>query len=136
MDPNADRMIDTFERDMLKYVANWLPYGGPPQDEILPRFGIHYDDLVERVQEIASRGLRRSSDPCERAYLRRALSSINQLSVESGNSAAYDVVRFTGARSARQRRSTLLVDSKNDAMPRPQLASEDGTAPSSAATRP
>lgn len=52
--------IDAFDRELLEFIMTWMPYGGPPAEEILPRFGIHADALVVRVQDIVTGGLSRS----------------------------------------------------------------------------
>ena len=64
--------IDLFDRELLKFVLNWAPYGGPPDDEVLPRFGIQSDQLRRRVHEIVHAGLARNVHIDDRILLLRA----------------------------------------------------------------
>lgn len=72
---NRVESIDLFDRELLKFVLNWAPYGGPPDDEVLPRFGIHSDQLCRRVQEIVHAGLARNVHIRDRILLIRALAT-------------------------------------------------------------
>jgi hypothetical protein len=45
--------LDEYERDILRYVLCWAPYGGPPVDDIMPRFGISSRELRPRIRDIA-----------------------------------------------------------------------------------
>jgi hypothetical protein len=49
------RHFDDFDRAMIEFILVWVPYGGPPVDEILPRFGILSYELPDRIREIAAR---------------------------------------------------------------------------------
>jgi hypothetical protein len=44
--------IDAYDRDLLTYFLAWFPYGNPPADEILPRFGFRCTELGERIKDI------------------------------------------------------------------------------------
>lgn len=66
-------VIDEFERELLVYVVAWAPYGGPPREEILPRFGILDGDLWVRVREISLRGLSGHAPPREAVLCQLAL---------------------------------------------------------------
>jgi len=55
-------------------------YGGPPHDEILPRFGILSYELPARVREIASGGLRLNLTSGDRAPIARALAAVERTS--------------------------------------------------------
>lgn len=45
-------IADRFAHDIVTFMRNWAPYGGPPADEVLPEFGLTRDQLVTRYQEI------------------------------------------------------------------------------------
>ena len=60
-EPGAKRAIDDFDRDIIQYVLTWASYGGPPGDEIHPRFGFFDYERCERAREIAFRGLERQA---------------------------------------------------------------------------
>ncbi|TQR85215.1 hypothetical protein D8S82_17500 [Mycobacterium hodleri] len=45
-------IADRFAHDIVTFMRNWAPYGGPPADEVLPEFGLTRDQLVMRYQEI------------------------------------------------------------------------------------
>jgi hypothetical protein len=60
--------IDPFDRELLRFVLNWAPYGGPP-DEVLPRFGIRSSHLHVRVDEIIRAGLERNLRIADRIFL-------------------------------------------------------------------
>lgn len=70
------RHIDEFDRSIIEFVVLWSPYGGPPHDEILPRFGILSCELPARVREIAYCGLRLNVPASDRALLVKALSAV------------------------------------------------------------
>jgi hypothetical protein len=44
--------MDRFDREILKFVHSWAPYGGPPADEVLPEFGMTREQLVDRFHLI------------------------------------------------------------------------------------
>ena len=47
--------FEDFDRQLLFFVASWAPYGGPPAEEVLPRFGFPSAHLRQRVLEVADR---------------------------------------------------------------------------------
>ena len=68
--------LDTFDQALIDFVLSWAPYGGPPVDEILPRFGILSYELADRVQEIASVVLRRNLSAADRIRVTQALATV------------------------------------------------------------
>ncbi|OBF13626.1 hypothetical protein [Mycobacterium sp. ACS4331] len=49
--PRSDA-LDGFEHELLEFVSVWAGYGGPPDEELLPRFGVSRADLSARIHEI------------------------------------------------------------------------------------
>jgi hypothetical protein len=47
-------IADRFAHDIVTFMHNWAPYGGPPADEVLPEFGLTRDQLVQRYQHIVA----------------------------------------------------------------------------------
>ncbi|GAB7067157.1 hypothetical protein H7J06_12675 [Mycobacterium hodleri] len=45
-------IADRFAHDIVTFMRNWAPYGGPPADEVLAEFGLTREQLVTRYQEI------------------------------------------------------------------------------------
>lgn len=45
-------IADRFAHDIVTFMRNWAPYGGPPADEVLAEFGLTRDQLVQRYQQI------------------------------------------------------------------------------------
>ncbi|MET0700036.1 MAG: hypothetical protein ABWY93_10250 [Mycobacterium sp.] len=46
-------MLDRFEQEILSFMRSWAPYGGPPPDEeVLPEFGMTREQLIERFHQI------------------------------------------------------------------------------------
>jgi hypothetical protein len=41
--------MDWFDRRILEFAVRWARYGGVPEDEIFPKFGIHPSDFCLRV---------------------------------------------------------------------------------------
>jgi hypothetical protein len=46
--------VDSFDREIVRFVLLWIPFGGPPFDEVLPRFGFRYTQLSSRFDAIVS----------------------------------------------------------------------------------
>jgi hypothetical protein len=46
--------MDPFDRQIVQYVRLWAPYGGPPQEEILPRFGLSVPQFKKRFRDIVT----------------------------------------------------------------------------------
>jgi len=70
--------MDQFDRNLVEYVLSWAPFGGPPAEEILPRFGFPSDQLGKRIRDIAYPRLRRIIEIDERVLLGRALDSVER----------------------------------------------------------
>lgn len=49
--PRGDS-LDGFDRALLEFVSVWAVYGGPPDEELLPRFGVSRADLSAKIHEI------------------------------------------------------------------------------------
>jgi hypothetical protein len=60
-----------FERDMIEYVISWAPYGDPPEDDCLPRFGKSFAHVQIRVRELVITGLQQYIKPDDRTLLVR-----------------------------------------------------------------
>lgn len=68
----TDRAIDQFDLEIVAFVSCWAPYGGPPEDECVPRFGMPLDRLLKRFCAIVRYGRRGHLKPDELALLGRA----------------------------------------------------------------
>lgn len=73
---NRRDALDSFDQALIDFVLSWVPYGGPPVDEILPRFGILSYELADRVREIASVALRRNLSAENRIRVAQALAAV------------------------------------------------------------
>lgn len=70
--PNG-HIADRFAHDIVTFMRNWAPYGGPPADEVLPEFGLTREQLVTRYQEIvAAAAARQPRGPFGRPLPNRA----------------------------------------------------------------
>jgi hypothetical protein len=49
--PNR-RRLERIDRQLLTFVLNWAPYGGPPEDECFLEFGMAAHRVRERCVEI------------------------------------------------------------------------------------
>lgn len=49
--PSAMR-LDRYEREMLLFYVRWAPYGGPPEAEVFPEFGLSLAQMLDRVRQI------------------------------------------------------------------------------------
>lgn len=47
--------MNKFDRNLVDYVLLWTPFGGPPEEEILPRFGFQPAQLNRRFRRIVRR---------------------------------------------------------------------------------
>jgi hypothetical protein len=83
--------MDQFDREIVEFVAAWAPYGGPPEDEVLPRFGMSADRLRNRLRQIVveARNTTLTSDD-RRLVLQAAEVAARQRRVESTRHAATD----------------------------------------------
>lgn len=48
--------LDSFDRQIVRFMIAWAPYAGPPDEECIPEFGLSAADLRERCVEIFTRG--------------------------------------------------------------------------------
>jgi hypothetical protein len=71
--------LDGYDRGLLKYVVQWAPYGGPPNDEILSLFGILYYEVPSRVREIIEHARRRGTTASDHTLLVDAALAINSV---------------------------------------------------------
>lgn len=46
--------MDSFERQLVQFVVLWAPFGGPPDEEVLPSFGLTPALLARRFNQIVS----------------------------------------------------------------------------------
>ncbi len=46
--------MDWYDRRIVEFVVRWAPFGGPPDDDLLPRFGLTRRQFAERFQYIVS----------------------------------------------------------------------------------
>ncbi|WP_329780481.1 hypothetical protein [[Mycobacterium] nativiensis] len=46
--------MDQFDRQIVEYVRLWAPFGGPPEEEILPRFGLTIPQFNKRYRDVIS----------------------------------------------------------------------------------
>lgn len=44
--------MDNFDREILLFVLQWAPFGGPHEEDVFPRFGLTVAQLRERVLTI------------------------------------------------------------------------------------
>lgn len=48
-------VIDRADRDLLNFAVSWLPYGGPPEGEMLVQFGLIKEMFPVRLRETVIR---------------------------------------------------------------------------------
>jgi hypothetical protein len=72
----AGPAIDAFDLEIVEFVWRWAPYGGPPEDECLPRFGMPADRLRARFREILRTGCREHLGDDDRMLVERAAASL------------------------------------------------------------
>jgi hypothetical protein len=70
--PPLGALIDRFDMEIVEFVLSWAPYGGPPEDECVPRFGMPRDRLMARFGGIVCHGRRENLTYQELALLARA----------------------------------------------------------------
>jgi hypothetical protein len=46
--------LDWYDRQIMQFALRWMPFGGPPEDEMLPRFGLTPGEFRTRFEEIVS----------------------------------------------------------------------------------
>lgn len=64
--------LDRFERELLEFWLSWLPYGGAPDGDIMPEFGMTRPQMEIRAIALVSRHLKRKLAIEEHALLIRA----------------------------------------------------------------
>jgi hypothetical protein len=72
--------LDPFHRDLIRFVLSWMPYGRPPDEELMPRFGVTNDVLQQRILSIARFELARGLGRNEREMISRVLSALRPAS--------------------------------------------------------
>jgi hypothetical protein len=77
--------IDPFHRDLIRFVLSWMPYGGPPDEELLPRFGITNNMLHQRILAIARFDLARDLARNDREMICKLLLALRSESAPSGS---------------------------------------------------
>ncbi|WP_155948552.1 hypothetical protein [Mycobacterium sp. URHB0044] len=43
-----------FDAQLLRFVVTWRPYGGPPEDELFPAFGLTRAQVSDRIRELVT----------------------------------------------------------------------------------
>jgi hypothetical protein len=64
--------MDRCDRELVEFWLSWLPYGGPPADEVMPEFGMSKNQLYLRVIAVVQTNLNRRMAIDERILLMRA----------------------------------------------------------------
>lgn len=73
--------MDWFDRRIVQYMLHWQPFGGPPEEEVLPRFGMSLPQLNRRYHRIVKRmEVQREALRSEDEAL---LSAVNRVKVEA-----------------------------------------------------
>lgn len=44
--------LHPYDRAIIEFFMQWAPYGGPPDEDLFPRFGLTSDQLVARIDSI------------------------------------------------------------------------------------
>ncbi|WP_143543145.1 hypothetical protein [Rhodococcus sp. NCIMB 12038] len=65
--------METFDETILEFARRWIPYGGPPQEEILVGFGLTPERFAERALAALGRIAGRRLTAEEQESLRRQL---------------------------------------------------------------
>jgi hypothetical protein len=74
---------------MLTLFMSWRPYGRPPAEDILPRFGFLSDELEPRLRAVVMANRDRNLPTDDRVLLLRVLAALNcQSQAQDGLSAA------------------------------------------------
>jgi hypothetical protein len=81
--------LDAVDRELLTFFLSWRPYGRPPAEDILPRFGFLSDELEPRVRAVVMANRDRNLHTDDRVPLLRVLATLNcQSQAEEGRTAA------------------------------------------------
>jgi hypothetical protein len=62
--------MDRFDRELMDFVRSWVPYGGPPADEVMLEFGMTREQLSERVHLIVAAEQARREQEMRQPWLR------------------------------------------------------------------
>ena len=73
------RTITSFERQLLTFFAQWVPYGQPPDDEVFVEFGMTPARLEIRVREIVSRNINRRLPAADVVLLVRVFKGLDRV---------------------------------------------------------
>ena len=46
--------MDPFDRQIVQFVVRWAPFGGPPDEDVLPGFGLTPVELRRRFRQIVA----------------------------------------------------------------------------------
>ena len=46
--------MDPFDRQIVQFVVRWAPFGGPPDEDVLPGFGLTPAELHQRFRQIVA----------------------------------------------------------------------------------
>jgi len=65
-------IMDRFTREMIGLLLAWAPYGDPPEDETVPRFGLTSPQLKYRIAELISQSPRLRLKVDDQTLLMRA----------------------------------------------------------------
>jgi hypothetical protein len=79
--------MTTYERELAHFLMSWLPYGGPPADEVLSTFGIDVVRAVHVVLTLITRFNDRDFDEADFETLRRLAFYEPSIRAIGGNSA-------------------------------------------------
>jgi hypothetical protein len=44
--------MDRFDREIIVFTLQWLPFGRPPDEDIFPRFGMSWEQLWARIEDV------------------------------------------------------------------------------------
>jgi hypothetical protein len=65
--------LDPFHRDLIRFVLSWTSYGGPPEEELLPRFGVTNALLRQRILAMTRSEMTCDLNSNEREMISRVL---------------------------------------------------------------
>ncbi len=75
--------MDSFDRQIVQFIVRWAPFGGPPDEDVLPGFGLTPPQLRQRFAKIISAmtlpGVRLSDDDAALLTAARRAVSLPQL---------------------------------------------------------
>ena len=54
--------MDAYDRHLLSFVLTWAPFGGPPEEDSFPRFGLPTSAIYERFDRIVAAVEGRTAD--------------------------------------------------------------------------